>query len=62
MNLPKDEDILAMGMMSLALGILVGRFTNFDYAGFAVSDFVEGLLIGLSLALNIGYMIMKRSK
>jgi len=55
MNLLKDEEILALGMMSLALGILVGRFTNF-----AFSDFVEGILIGLSLALNVAYMIMKR--
>jgi hypothetical protein len=57
MNLLKDESILALGMVSLALGILVGRFTNY-----VVSDFVEGILIGLSLALNVGYMIMKRVK
>jgi hypothetical protein len=57
MNLPKDEDILALGMISLALGILVGRFTNY-----VVSDFAEGILIGLSLALNVSYMIIKRSR
>jgi len=58
----KDENILAIGMMSMALGILVGRFTHFEYSGFAVSDFIEGILTGLSLALNLAYMIIKRSK
>ena len=51
----KDDDMLALGMILLALGILVGKFTNY-----VASDFVEGLLMGLSLALNVAYMIMKR--
>jgi len=62
MGLLKDENILAIGMMSMSLGILVGRFTHFEYSGFAVSDFIEGILTGLSLVLNITYMIRKRSK
>jgi hypothetical protein len=40
----KDETILSIGMMSLAIGILVGRFTYFEYSGFSVSDFIEGIL------------------
>jgi hypothetical protein len=57
-----DERILSIGMISLAIGILIGRFLHFEYAGFAVTDFVEGVLIGLSLAMNLAYMIRKRKK
>jgi hypothetical protein len=62
MNLLKDENILALGMISMSLGILIGRFTYFEYLGFGISNFLEGVLTGLSLALNITYMIKKRSK
>jgi hypothetical protein len=57
-----DERILAIGMISLSIGILIGRFLHFEYAGFAVTDFMEGVLIGLSLAMNLAYMIRKRKK
>jgi hypothetical protein len=57
-----DERILAIGMISLAIGILIGRFLHFEYAGFSVTDFVEGILIGLPLAMNLAYMIRKRKK
>ena len=56
----EDENILAIGMISLALGILIGRFLTFEFAGFSVTDFVEGVLIGLSLVMNITYLIRKR--
>jgi len=58
----EDEHILALGMLSLALGSLIGRFTSFEYSGFSVSDFIEGMLIGLSIALFFVYMIMKKKK
>jgi hypothetical protein len=57
-----DERILSIGMISLAIGILIGRFLHFEYAGFSVTDFVEGVLIGVSLAMNLAYMIRKRKK
>jgi len=57
-----DERILAIGMMSLAIGILIGRFLHFEYAGFSVTDFIEGVLIGLSLVINLTYMIGTRKK
>jgi hypothetical protein len=44
------------------LGILVGRFLHFEYSGFSVSDFVEGVLIGVSLVLNLTYLIRMRLK
>ena len=56
----KDENILAVGMMSLSIGIIVGRFTHFEYSGFSISDFVEGMLTGISLVMNLAYMIRKR--
>jgi hypothetical protein len=56
----KDENILPLGMLSLSLGILVGRFVHFEVSGFSVSDFIEGVLIGLSLTLNLTYLIRTR--
>jgi hypothetical protein len=58
----KDETILAVGMISMALGILIGRFLHFEYVGFAVTDFVEGVLVGLSLVMNITYLVTRRKK
>jgi hypothetical protein len=53
----KNEKMLALGMITMALGLLIGQFSAFQYMGFAVSSFVEGLLIGLSLVMNFGYLI-----
>jgi len=59
----KNENVLlAVGMISICLGILVGRFLHFEYSGFSVSDFVEGVLTGVSLVLNLTYLIRMRSK
>lgn len=58
----KDETILAIGMLSMALGILVGRFLHFEYLGFSVTDFTEGVLVGLSLVMNLTYLVLMRRK
>jgi len=58
----KDETALSIGMMSLAIGILVGRFTNFEYSGFSISAFVEGVLTGISLVMNLFYLARKSKK
>ncbi len=58
----KNENILAIGMISIALGILIGRFLHFEYLGFSVTDFVEGVLVGLSLVMNITYLVRRRRK
>jgi len=58
----KDETMLAIGMTSMALGILIGRFLHFEYLGFSVTDFVEGILVGLSLVMNLTYMLSKRKQ
>ena len=56
----KNETVLSIGMMSLTIGILVGQFTNFEYSGFPISDFVEGVLFGLSLVMNLFYLLKIR--
>jgi hypothetical protein len=59
----EDENVLlAVGMISLSLGILVGRFLHFEYSGFSVSDFIEGVLVGVSLVLNLTYLVRMRVK
>jgi hypothetical protein len=58
----KDETVLAIGMISMALGILIGRFVYFEYSGVSVSDFIEGVLVGLALVMNLTYLIRLRSK
>jgi hypothetical protein len=52
--------MLAVGMISLSLGILIGRFLHFEFFGFAVTDFVEGVLVGLSLVMNVTFLFRKR--
>ena len=56
----KDESILAIGMISLALGLLIGTFVHFEYADFSVTNFLEGIFVGLSLVMNIVYLIKVR--
>jgi hypothetical protein len=58
----RDESILAIGMISIALGILIGRFLHFEYSGFSITDFVEGVLVGLSLVMNLTYLVRMRKK
>ncbi len=58
----KDENILTLGMLSLSLGILVGRFVHFEVSCFSVSDFIEGVLTGLSLVLNLTYLMRARKE
>jgi hypothetical protein len=56
----KDENILAIGMISIALGILIGRFLHVEYAGFSITDFLEGVFVGLPLVMNLVYLVRKR--
>jgi len=44
------------------VGILIGRFVHLEYSGFSVSDFVEGILVGLSLVMNLAYLIRRAKK
>ena len=58
----RNESILAIGMISIALGILIGRFLHFEYSGFSITGFVEGVLVGLSLVMNLTYLVRIRKK
>ena len=58
----KAETMLSIGMISMALGILIGRFVHIEVSGFSVSDFVEGILVGLSLTMNLAYLIVRPKK
>jgi hypothetical protein len=55
----KTETMLSIGMISMALGILIGRFVHLEISGFSVSDFIEGILIGLSLTMNLAYLALR---
>jgi len=58
----KDETLLSVGMVSMAIGILIGRFLHYEYSGFSVTDFLEGVLVGISLVMNLTYLVRMRSK
>jgi hypothetical protein len=58
----KTETMLPIGMITMALGILIGRFVHFEISGFAISDFVEGILVGVSLTMNLAYLALKPRK
>ena len=58
----KDEILLSVGMVSMAIGILIGRFLHYEYLGFSITNFLEGVLIGISLVMNLTYLIRIRSK
>ena len=36
----KDETMLSIGMISMALGILIGGFAYLEFPGFSISDFL----------------------
>jgi hypothetical protein len=54
--------MLSIGMISMALGILIGRFVQIEISGFSISDFVEGILVGLSLTMNLAYLALRTKK
>ena len=37
--------MLPIGMISMAFGILIEQFVHIEVAGFAVSDFAEGIIV-----------------
>ena len=58
----KDENtLLAVGMFSISLSILIG-FLHVERFSFSVSDFIEGMLVGISVVLNLTFLIRRRSK
>lgn len=52
----KKEGMLAIGMFSLAISLLLDRFAGKEQ----VVDFFCGLFTGLSITLNIGFLMKLR--
>lgn len=52
----KKETIPVVGMISLVAGILLGRLPGIEVAGFSVSAFAEGMLMGIALVMNVFYL------
>jgi hypothetical protein len=56
----RREMILSTGMIFMVAGILIGQFTALEVAGFSVSAFTEGVLMGIALVLNLFYLVTLR--
>jgi hypothetical protein len=54
---PRKETLLAIGMISLAAGLLIGQFTQVTFGGVLVSEFLEGFFVGLAIVMNLAYMV-----
>ena len=48
----KNETMLAIGLISLALGVLIGEFFHFEYGGILISNFLEGFFVGLAIVMT----------
>ena len=48
----KKEGMFVIGMVSLLVAILLGRFSG----QFAIIDFFEGLFTGISLGMNLYFL------
>lgn len=56
----RDENLLTIGMLSTSTSILIKTFFKLSYMNFSISDFLEGLLVGISLVLNLTYLVRLR--
>ncbi|MFW9824053.1 MAG: hypothetical protein ACFFE4_14000 [Candidatus Thorarchaeota archaeon] len=52
----KKENLLAIGMFSFSIAILLGRFPGTA----TIIDFLSGLFTGLSITINLAYLIEVR--
>ena len=59
MIIKNEKTMLIVGTFSLLLGILIGAL-NIQSPGFSISDFIAGILIGISLVMNLTYLIRRR--
>ena len=60
MPIKNENTLLAVGAFSMSLSILIGFF-HVEILGFSVTDFAEGVLIGISLVLNLTFLIKRRT-
>lgn len=58
MEFENENIFLSLGMLSLTVAILIRRYLSF----LSSSDFLEGFFIGLSITLNVFYLVKLRLK
>lgn len=56
MRIRNPQHMLIVGTSSLALAIFIGVFGGND----SVLNFLEGLFLGISLAMNLAYLLILR--
>ena len=63
-NMKNKDRLLTIGQFALALGILAYVFNYLVFEDHPVIAFISGILFGLSLVMNLNYMIqlVKRRK
>jgi len=52
----KNEDLQALGMITVALGLSMGWVLDQLHLDFSILRFLEGLFIGLSMGCNLTYL------
>ena len=62
MLVKSDQVIMSLGMLCLATAILLKRFVGPFIGEPPWLAFIEGILIGASIALNISYLMRLRRK
>jgi hypothetical protein len=56
----KNETLMAVGMFSLTLSVVIRVFFDMSYMGFSVTDFLEGVFAGISMTTNLAYLVRRR--
>jgi hypothetical protein len=62
MLIKSDQAILSTGMMCLAVSILLRRFVGRFIGEPGWLAFIEGVLVGASIALNLAYLVRLRKR
>lgn len=62
MLIRNDQVLLALGTSSLAISIVLKRFVSPFVGEPILLDFIEGILVGAALVLNMSYLIRLRKK
>ncbi len=56
----KDETLMAVGMISLTLSVIIRVFFEMSYMNFSITDFLEGVFVGISMTTNLAYLVRRR--
>ncbi len=58
MTIKNENVLLSIGMISLVIALVLGRFGPDT----SIAHFLEGLFMGLSLVLNLAFLLRLRAK